>query len=42
LISAGLLAVAALFVIASVVRHMKERRRDGSGDDRGVALHGNA
>jgi putative tricarboxylic transport membrane protein len=40
-ISAGLLALAAVFIIASLVRHMKERR-DSSGDDRGVALHGNA
>jgi putative tricarboxylic transport membrane protein len=41
-ISSGLLAAAAVFVIASLVRHMKERRGSGSGDDRGVALHGNA
>jgi putative tricarboxylic transport membrane protein len=41
-ISAGLLTVAAVFVVASLLRHIKDKRRDGSGDNRGVALHGRA
>jgi putative tricarboxylic transport membrane protein len=41
-ISAGLLTVAAVFVVASLLRHIKDKRRDGSGDNRGVAVHGRA